>query len=698
MGTLFGFPDSSNSSIFDQIEYADKFYQVVERVMKRFPEKMAYDKAVKNFMDFSMARARTHSDHHSMKKQCLMKLTTALEYLLFPKNSTYTVGQFAEIIEVEIARSDLEKKGYYPADYKIDQKRIQEELVSIQSDFQKFIGFESQLEPKLIGLKPLKTVHNVKKHLPGFVSLFQQYRDLYALPELIYKHINGELNKSRFDLQNGNIAGLILRPSGVSSKIAESEVRNYLIESNHPYYSADSNSHSHGTHTAGIIAINNPNTEIVPIRVTAESTSLSDFAITQLKTKYKKDFSEWLMLPLVFRSLKNMYAKDLSQLNWKDESEKNRTQIVKYLMQIWSDEIDNQIDESSLDHLFMDDIIQAIIFCGQHKIKVANISMGTKYEIPVESLSADPEDTFNENTTKFLEFEFYKWKLAEAIKTKAPHTLFVTALGNESNWVNGKSRSALPVDLSSPFLQKAESELGQKAPNNHVSDQILGVISANSENELSSFTNIIIDNPDLHQILYLGENVLSSIRMFDTDGFEQLKDQYLGFVGKAKSLPSSGEWINPFLQKENLVFDLYEDATKNKSRAMDRLSDRMENFTSLAEKILYDLYLQNKVAFGRMSGTSMATPGVVRRITYLIADAVKTNGYKSDTEIYDNPEFSPAKVIALVKSKTVPKGQFLLLPDDPELNQVKGIAKSTAEEKLKQISELKTKENTQSEN
>jgi subtilisin family serine protease len=692
MGTLFGFPDSTSPSLFHQIQNADIFYNLVHRVMNQFAEKKDYEKAVNNFVTFIKARELSHSEHKAVKKQGLMRLTTALEYILFPKNSTYTVNQFAEILESEIAAEDLEKNGFYPPNYQIDLRRIQTEITELQSDFQKFIGFEAELEPKLIGLKLLKTAQRIKMHLPAFGFLYQQYLSLYNLPELILKAIQGVATQSRYELQNGNIAGLILKPKGVSEKIAESEFRNYLIELNHPYYSGDSSSHSHGTHTAGIIAIDNPHAEIVPIRVTAESTSLSEFTLSQLKTKYKTEFAIWLKYPVVFRSLKNMYAKDLPQLNWQDESDSGKNTIVKYLMQTWSDEIDNQIDNSSLDHLFMDDVIQAIEFCGKYKIKVANVSMGTKYEIPVESLSADPEDTFNENTTKFLEFEFYKWKLAETIKTKAPYTLFVTALGNESNWVNGKSRSALPVDLSSPFLKKAEEELSLQAPNNHVSDQILGVISANSENELSSYTNIIIDNPELHQILYLGENVLSSIRIFDQDGFEQLKNQYLGFIKTSTNLPTSGEWLEPFLEKEKLINSLYEDQTKNKSRAMDRLGDRIENFTQLTEKILYDLYIQNKVPFGRMSGTSMATPGVVRRITYLLAEVAKNKGIRSDLEIYENSDFSPAKVIALVKSKTILKGQFLLLPDDPTIGQTKAISKSNAEIQFQKISGLKTEE------
>jgi subtilisin family serine protease len=685
-----GFPKLHRLSIFNNLEKADVFYKAVEITFQKFEQKASYESAVANYVKFLSARNDDHTqDHESFKIDALQSLSAALYFKLFPDNSFVSISEFAAIIENEIVVRDLEKTGMYKADYTISLERIKQELSELQADFKKFIKFETAASVKDIGFRPQRNVKNIEKHLPGLEELFGQYSTDYDLPNLILKNIQTGLVRSQFELQNGNIADLIYQLPSINPEISNSKIRNYLIEVNHPYIDPESTGHSHGTHTAGIIALDNPNTEIVPIRVTIESIALSENRKTKVKAKYKKELSQWLLKPVVFRSLKYKISDEYNQFKWNEESDLNKNNIVGALIKLWSDEIDAMIDDSSLDQLFMDDMIRAIEYCGKNKIKLANVSLGTNYEAPVESTASQSEEASSENLLKFLEYEFYKWQLAEAIQSKAPQTLFVTALGNENSWVDGKSRSALPVDLSSPFLKKAESELNFISPDNSVSNQILAVVSTNSANELSSFTNIIINNPNLQQILYIGENILSAIRIYDQDGFNQLKGQYMGFVTKIGNLPFSGEWLTPFLNGNKLVFNLYDDSKKNTARASSILKNRIAHYQDLAQKILYDMFIQNKLPYGRMSGTSMATPGVVRRLTYLVADLAKSRGFKSDDEIYDHPDFTPKKVIDLVMSKTIKKDQFNFLPYDSEISQTNAIKQSDVEKLLKKYSDMK---------
>src|SRR5690606_2925794 len=153
-------------------------------------------------------------------------------------------------------------------------------------------------------------------------------------------------------------------------------------------------------------------------------------------------------------------------------------------------------DMNRLDYLFFEEIIEAIEYIGEKRIKLANMSLGTKVE---RGISDGDEADINE-VFSILDFEYMKYKIDASIKALASKTLFIIAAGNDGNWIDGQTRSALPCDISSPYLKEVPN--GSSLPNNQI-DNVLCVGSIGPKGDLSPFTNILLT--DTPMIFAIGE-------------------------------------------------------------------------------------------------------------------------------------------------------------------------------------------------
>lgn len=193
---------------------------------------------------------------------------------------------------------------------------------------------------------------------------------------------------------------------------------------------------------------------------------------------------------------------------------------------------------------FVENLISAFDAAKKAGAKIVNLSIGTSFR------STDP----NFSRLKKLEVLF-----ADAVRTK-PEMVFVAAAGNESSWIDGKSRFSFPCGINARNL--------------------LCVGALKDDGSLADFTNIpLIDSP---LVFALGTDVLSTMptSLCPSDSLASIieaSESKAARDGKSSELPQ--------LRK----------------KVLDRLDQACVQIPSKA----------------RLSGTSMATPIISRLIAQL---------------------------------------------------------------------------------
>lgn len=296
---------------------------------------------------------------------------------------------------------------------------------------------------------------------------------------------------------------------------------------------------SHGTHVALTGSIQNKNLRVFPIRVTTDSMYTNSDQIKEMKFLFKSDFQDWLRNPLVIKALREEFG-DIIDFSSKDRG-------VNQLMDVLSKTMDVSFDSKSFaKYIFFKEIVDAIKEVGRQKIKLANVSLGINFSKSVPSQFEVSAEKKISESYKFLLHEYFKFRIGEVISKHAKNTLFIVAVGNEGNWVDGRSRSALPGNISSLWLRNHETTK-TVAPNNRVNN-ILAVGSLDKEGKvLSSFTNIPIEIRNL--IFARGETVLAAGGKYDSTIVKDMIDHILP---KAKARFSS-VYLNSDLIKRYLI-------------------------------------------------------------------------------------------------------------------------------------------------
>ena len=93
--------------------------------------------------------------------------------------------------------------------------------------------------------------------------------------------------------------------------------------------------------------------------------------------------------------------------------------------------LDKNFSGSYLDFQFFDQIIEAVRYIGEHRLKVANLSLGTSFEKPVFEPGAAHVKARFRAFMRFVVYEYFKYAVATTIEKYATKTLFVIASGNE---------------------------------------------------------------------------------------------------------------------------------------------------------------------------------------------------------------------------------------------------------------------------
>ena len=669
----------SKFSMLYQLNDAELFNNLLKESLKNFPLAKDYEIAKSNYHKYIKYRSSVDDlkgeDSDEFDFKIINNLSKALIYHLYPPQKNSFLVDLVNKIEVSIVNEVFVINNKFPNNFSINSEMVNEIIKKVNEKFRSLVEFSIKNKSKYpeLDYKDQRDLLKVKDNFQSLSKLRNDFFSKYDISNLMTKSLNGKiLNYSNENL-NGDIRSVFLR-TNQDETFENNQTIKYLTKTENPFLESKAINSSHGTHTAGLIANNSPDVQIVPIRVITSNINYSVNRALKIKNEFKQQFMTWLKEPTVFNALANKFGSYVENhdFSWKNKSLKNREEISKKLISIWDPIINKKIDTFDPTFIFSDQLIQSIKYCGLNKIKIASISLAIESEIKRDTLKEIDTNYDIEDNFEFILMEYYKWKYAEAILKYAPHTLFVVALGNSNSWVDGFKRIALPVDLSSRFLTDLDSteylnkdeHMERIVPNNHI-NQILAVGSTDSKRGFSDFTNIIIRNKKLPQVFFVGENVNSSIKVFDDLGFKQLRSQYLSFIDRINVAGSNDNISNDFLSQNNLLKSVWTNKERNINRARDLLNQELEIDKSIYKPLLWDLFVNNNSGYGRMDGTSMATPGVARQISIWVSELAKEKGIKNDAILYNNPDFSPQNIIKMTLNKSIFEDEYYFIPQDP---------------------------------
>jgi subtilisin family serine protease len=419
-------------------------------------------------------------------------------------------------------------------------------------------------------------------------------------------------NKAQMAIFKNLVENLIqLQQDPVAYKKMHSEIRRFVYRTQHPYISAESNDNEHATHVSGVIAKQHPNIRIVPIRVTTQSVILGKDHTKEITEKLVTEFKAFTQ-SAYFAPLKTQIASEYGNIKMSDNALING--VKAYL------------SKQSMNAVFIVDVLKAVEAAGRDQVKLANVSLGTTFK---KNYSLDKKA---ESMTEDIFSEFARYQIGRTIQEKAPGTLFMIATGNDGGWIDGISKSAFPVGITSTRLIKISKDLGlEQSPNNR-SKNVLAVASINKNGTLTEFSNILLD-PNIPEIFSTGEEIMSSVPGKSLGASMSLANKI------TKKLPE----LLSTMTTENI--DLLENLPRDQQGGLrQKLRTDLRFSRDLVESLGILLHVQQHIDRANMSGTSMATPTVTGIVARYIAERMITEKV-SAAEIYNHPNYTPEKIV-----------------------------------------------------
>ena len=523
-GLEAGIGDTENKLY--KIEGADKFNKVFRSEFESFNKDSGFAKAVNSYVSYKTARASVGSDDaKGDMQQVLNDLSTALYFKQYGLKTQDPLQQLNQVLHASVALDSglVRDDGAKPVRYKLNESMLNKRIDEALEREARVVEALNAISRKSV--EENRSFTKMKAHYGALRSMVDWYRK------------QRDLNKT-----------LTLNP--IANGPQASLYRKYLMRSQHVMLSSDSATASHGSHVSGIIVAQNPDIRIVPVRVSTQSVRLNGVDGEKLMQNFDQKFAAWLAKPMVLKALGNRLEGAIDGVDFSATDPVICQASAQVLMKILGPQMQGLYERNSLDFVFMNEIMRAIQYVGERKVKIANISLGTKFQdAHVIFRAENPVDKLGE-FSKFLLYEYFKYSVGDTIQKHAADTLFVIAAGNDGSWVDGESRSALPADISSKFLAPFENlRTGEVAPNNHL-DNVLAVGSLNPRGEISSYTNIPIGSRTPF-ILASGESILSPVKSLDMDALKQLFDRSFPEFGRvAENDYSSDDRLNAFLDSE----------------------------------------------------------------------------------------------------------------------------------------------------
>ena len=405
---------------------------------------------------------------------------------------------------------------------------------------------------------------------------------------------------------------------------------------------------THGTHVAGIVARQDPRIAIVPVRVMTSRVRIASMDQTHLNERSMERLRRWLEDPVVLHAVGQLVRPLLASSEANATDEPTLAQVGDWLTHRASKT--NEMP-AMLAFGFTEDLLQAADYVRDQKVLVANASLSIDFQQPKVS---GEESTDQDSVFRFIVGEYVKYELARALRDRAPNTLFVVAAGNSGEVINGEEKSAVPCDLSSPFLSRSlEAFPGRSLPNQEV-ENLLCVTSIDSEGQLSEFSNIVKTGVPL--VASYGENIVSAIRSYNCTGADAAFEETYGFGPVYVELKPDSE------RNRRLVTALEAERSGGESElGVAALEERMGFYSSLTQRLVPTLtrgIRAHDCVMGRyvrapLSGTSMATPAVAGYVARWALGMMEERDLDEENA-YGHPDLLPARIIEHIALESPP--------------------------------------------
>ncbi|MBF0367008.1 MAG: S8 family serine peptidase [Oligoflexia bacterium] len=628
-------PDSNNGNRFSNIcylEHFDAFYALVKQVYEDFNHQHHFKQLLAPYLKYQSARSAQNDDNN--KVQTLQKLSAIIYYQLNPNSkdelrnlvSNYCFWQSdADYYNPKWEVVDSSFNNFFTYLKGVDNYII-EQLSDPEANDERDDG------ANILRLKE-SSLHN-SDNMPKIRDLFFQYANTRGKELFLCSKATPSTawNAGRFN------AGYIQATTN----------------SNHPYKSSKDKGEIHGTHVAGIIANQSKQLEIVPVRVITASTEreaeqskvVNEYIWTAMKAWTQKPMVFCAILDLftghikVLEDIQNNPAKCAALATTNPEAfTRLHTQLMNFLSPLFA----KSMTSDPLDYHFFHELVAAIKYVGERKIKISNISLGTSFS---EAPASIDQNELRKNLKKsytFFKYEFFKYFIASTIATSASNSLFVVAAGNDGTWLDGKTKSALPCDLTTTYLEKylryfPEEKLPGELKN------ILCVGSIGPKEDLSAFSNITLTK--IPFVFSFGESILSTIKSNNCDGIEQ--DFTVNLGDDPAYTSGHGEaWFQKLLESKGILTATM--TLEERKQTLEAENFKYQQFASNISSILTNLkthecIFSNKTSKARLSGTSMASPAVAGYIAAVIQKKMAEEALTQE-EIYNHPNYTPTKII-----------------------------------------------------
>lgn len=613
--------NSSPDRLVQRLEHGDEFYKFAKAEFETFSKTSGYAKDFSQLVQFMEPRLFEAGD--SKLKKITDSIDRLAEILVFSREG-YTTKDPLRKVGRELYATGLKRMirtlEKVPTERILPTREALRSAIFDQLSLYEDAAKHALANPSRFTSAEIEAIEKYLQRQKTWTGLFEEY-----------------LSRKNFDPVS------FLVPTPMTAEI-QSKYRKMLTRSFHPMIDSHGVTESHGTHVSGIIAKQNPDIRIVPLRVITRGTKDSPVKDAQMLRAYEADFKAWMREPLVIRALEGRFSASL-------EGKKGEP-LVEELLKVFAEQIPIDFKENKGDFRFLEEVEKAIEIAGQEKLKLVNVSLGTTFDRGVIDYRNLELKEQIEASYQFLKFEFLKWKVAKTANTKSPNTLFLVATGNDGAWRDGRSKSALPVDLSSSFLADYEDAAkGLVAPNNQIKN-ILGVGSLSQLDEISSYSNLLLTKTPM--VMTHGEQVLSPIRPISDEAVGAVFKKDLALAGSAGTIAGalgSKERMDDFLIKRYGITGTADEVQEKLTEWRKTLEGMDDFFTEADSALQTDLFIRFPNARARYSGTSMATPTLTGMLANEINLKAKKLGIPS-AKIYENAEFSPTELIRLVKSKS----------------------------------------------
>lgn len=653
--------DMSNASLninyITMFAHADIFFQLLQDQLAEFKKDTDLVACQKTYYDYEFSRV---GDKNGTKVKDLAKhLNTRLHqawYLV--KTSFAPVDPAHKLLYLMCHTMDpfLKNKLSSPLLLTQEKSKLVKAMIS---------GYLSQAEAIDKYLLTLETSSRAQRKTSK-----KNLKQLPKLRQILTSLVNKRSSAIFFCNENNPAA------------IPPASYQEYARTNLHPYVSDTSKEMSHGTHVSGIIATQDKDIAITPIRISTQSIKSVKNQNQPMLDAYERDLTSWFSN----KSFRQAITKDLPQLLGTDGLKLPPTQQGKMIMKKFKPAFLASFEKNPIYFRFFSEMISAVKYVGKREIKIVNMSLGASFEsVPTHEGTVDEEESLAEYF-EFLIFEYFKYKIKKTIAEHAPGTLFVVAAGNDGNWLDGKSRSGLPCDLSSSWLtnngdgDSSTQPLISGSPSN-----ILCVGSINKQGDLSAFTNIPITNVPF--VLSYGEAILSTIKTTDCSGAAQ---QFADMYGANPSYPDMSS--EPMFQSDlakKMVVDLGlvpEDLKGEKrekiiSQEVTKLAYITQSFIpGLLETAQVHRCINDNEGAAKLTGTSMASPAVAGFIAKWVLGQMRED-HLQDHEIYLHQGYTPSAIINKIALATPSFGGSSIISSVRVINNIKEYNRSPAETK-----------------